>query len=63
MLGRLRDPASPPGQQDGELGPRLAVVCPQSDARTQILWGMRYVNGHYRTPYRAWLQESVYGWY
>ena len=34
-----------------------------SNARTQILWGMRYIRGSYVTPYRAWLHEMHYGWY
>jgi hypothetical protein len=51
-------PQALPGRKMATAGPDW-----QSDARTQILWGMRYVNGHYRTPYRAWLQESLYGWY
>jgi resuscitation-promoting factor RpfB len=35
----------------------------RSNARTQILWGMRYIRGSYVTPYRAWLHEMHYGWY
>jgi hypothetical protein len=35
----------------------------RTNARTQILWGMRYIRGAYVTPYRAWLHETHYGWY
>jgi hypothetical protein len=35
----------------------------KSNAATQILWGMGYIEGRYRTPYRAWRQECLYGWY
>lgn len=32
-------------------------------ARTQILWGMRYIRARYRTPYWAWAHSRQYGWY
>ncbi|HEY5985037.1 MAG TPA: hypothetical protein VIV12_01455 [Streptosporangiaceae bacterium] len=32
-------------------------------ARTQILWGMRYIKARYRTPYWAWVHSRAYGWY
>lgn len=35
----------------------------RTNARTQILWGMRYIRGAYVTPYRAWLHEMHDGWY
>jgi hypothetical protein len=35
----------------------------QWDARTQIRWGMRYIQDRYRTPYWAWRQQHAYGWY
>jgi hypothetical protein len=35
----------------------------QSSARTQILWGMRYIKARYRTPYWAWQHSRQYGWY
>ena len=35
----------------------------QWNARTQIRWGMRYIQARYRTPYWAWRQQHAYGWY
>jgi hypothetical protein len=35
----------------------------RSNARTQILWGMGYIESTYVTPFRAWLHEVHYGWY
>jgi hypothetical protein len=35
----------------------------KSSARTQILWGMRYIQARYRTPYWAWLHSRQFGWY
>ena len=35
----------------------------RSSARTQILWGMGYIESTYVTPFRAWLHEVHYGWY
>jgi hypothetical protein len=35
----------------------------RTSARTQILWGMRYIRARYRTPHRAWLHSRRYGWY
>jgi len=32
-------------------------------ARTQILWGMRYIRVRYRTPYWAWAHSRQCGWY
>jgi hypothetical protein len=32
-------------------------------ARTQILWGMRYIKSRYRTPYWAWAHSRDSGWY
>ncbi len=51
-------PQALPGSKMASAGPGW-----QSNVRTQILWGMRYITGRYRTPYRAWLQECLYGWY
>lgn len=33
------------------------------NARTQILWGMRYIRGRYGSPYGAWQHECSSGWY
>jgi len=35
----------------------------RTSARTQILWGMRYIKSRYGTPRRAWLHERRTGWY
>ena len=51
-------PQALPGSKMASAGPDW-----QWNPRTQILWGLRYIKGRYRTPYRAWLQECLYGWY
>ena len=35
----------------------------QTSARTQILWGLRYIKGRYGSPRNAWYHEASYGWY
>lgn len=35
----------------------------QTDARTQIRWGMRYIRSMYGSPKAAWAHEVNYGWY
>ena len=35
----------------------------QSCARTQILWGLRYIKGQYGSPRAAWGHELATGWY
>jgi hypothetical protein len=35
----------------------------RSSARTQILWGLRYIKGHYGAPAAAWAHELATGWY
>jgi len=35
----------------------------RSSARTQILWGLRYIKGHYGAPRAAWAHELATGWY
>jgi resuscitation-promoting factor RpfB len=32
-------------------------------ARTQILWGLRYIKGRYGSPAAAWAHELAAGWY
>jgi len=32
-------------------------------ARTQILWGLRYIKGRYGSPAAAWGHELATGWY
>ena len=51
-------PQALPGSKMASAGPDW-----RSNARTQILWGIRYIQGRYRTPYRAWRQQRLYGWY
>jgi resuscitation-promoting factor RpfB len=36
---------------------------PQSSARAQIDWGLKYIRFTYGTPCGAWSHESSYGWY
>jgi len=35
----------------------------RSSARTQILWGLRYIKGQYGSPAAAWAHELATGWY
>jgi hypothetical protein len=35
----------------------------RSCARTQILWGLRYIKARYGTPAAAWRHELATGWY
>jgi resuscitation-promoting factor RpfB len=35
----------------------------QSNARTQIRWGLEYISGTYGTPELAWDHELATGWY
>ena len=35
----------------------------RSCARTQILWGLRYIKGRYGSPAAAWRHELATGWY
>ena len=51
-------PQAFPGNKMSSAGPGW-----QWDARTQIRWGMRYIQDRYRTPYWAWRQLHAYGWY
>ena len=34
-----------------------------TDAYTQIIWGIGYIQAAYGTPQAAWAHELVYGWY
>ena len=36
---------------------------PQSDARAQISWGLRYIAVRYGTPCVAWNHETGWNWY
>lgn len=44
---------------------KMATAGPdwRTSARTQVLWGLRYIKGRYRTPYWAWVHERACGWY
>jgi hypothetical protein len=46
-------------------GSKMAAAGPgwRWNARTQILWGLRYIKACYRTPYWAWLHQHEDGWY
>lgn len=35
----------------------------RDSARTQILWGLRYIKSRYGSPARAWWHEMATGWY
>ena len=51
-------PQAFPGSKMSSAGPGW-----QWNARTQIRWGMRYIQGRYRTPYWAWRHLRGCGWY
>jgi hypothetical protein len=51
-------PQAMPGDKMASAGPGW-----QWNARTQILWGLRYIRACYRTPYWAWLHQHETGWY
>jgi hypothetical protein len=51
-------PQAVPGSKMSSAGPGW-----QWNARTQIRWGLRYIQDRYRTPYRAWRHQHVTGWY
>jgi hypothetical protein len=46
-------------------GSKMAAAGPdwQTNAATQIRWGMLYIKGTYETPCAAWAHEQRYGWY
>ena len=46
-------------------GSRMASAGPdwQTDAATQIRWGLRYIKGTYGSPCGAWDHEQATGWY
>jgi peptidoglycan DL-endopeptidase CwlO len=51
-------PQAVPGSKMASAGPRW-----QSSARTQILWGLRYIKSRYGSPAAAWAHEEAAGWY
>ncbi len=46
-------------------GSKMASVGPdwQSNAATQILWGLGYIDGRYGSPCAAWSHSQANGWY
>jgi hypothetical protein len=46
-------------------GSRMASAGPdwQTDAATQIRWGLEYIKGSYGSPCGAWAHEEATGWY
>lgn len=46
-------------------GSRMASAGPdwQTDAATQIRWGLEYIKGTYGSPCAAWAHEQSTGWY
>jgi hypothetical protein len=51
-------PQAVPGDKMSSAGPNW-----ESDARTQIRWGLQYIQGRYGSPYAAWEHELATGWY
>jgi hypothetical protein len=51
-------PQALPGSRMASAGPNW-----QSDAATQIRWGLGYIKGTYGSPCAAWAHEQATGWY
>ena len=51
-------PQAVPGSKMSSAGPHW-----QTSARTQILWGLRYIKVRYGSPEGAWNHELSTGWY
>jgi hypothetical protein len=51
-------PQALPGSKMASAGPDW-----QTDAATQILWGLRYIQSTYGSPCAAWSHEEAAGWY
>ena len=51
-------PQALPGSKMGSAGPDW-----QSNAGTQIRWGLTYIQGTYGSPCAAWSHEQADGWY
>jgi hypothetical protein len=51
-------PQAVPGSKMASAGPDW-----QSDAATQIRWGLSYIDGRYGSPCGAWSHEGSDGWY
>jgi hypothetical protein len=51
-------PQALPGSKMASAGPDW-----QTNAKTQILWGLGYIQGRYGTPCAAWAHSQSSGWY
>jgi hypothetical protein len=51
-------PQAMPGSQMASAGPDW-----QTDAATQIRWGLQYIQSRYGSPCGAWAHEEADGWY
>ena len=51
-------PQALPGSRMASAGPNW-----QTNAATQIRWGLRYIKGSYGSPCAAWGHELATGWY
>ncbi len=51
-------PQAVPGIKMSSAGPDW-----QNSARTQVLWGLRYIKAVYGKPRFAWIHEVEDGWY
>ena len=51
-------PQAVPGSKMSSAGPNW-----QTNAGTQIRWGLRYIKSRYGSPGAAWGHELAYGWY
>lgn len=51
-------PQALPGSKMSSAGPNW-----QSDAATQITWGLGYIQGSYGTPCGAWAHSQAFNWY
>lgn len=51
-------PQAKPGNKMASAGPDW-----QTNAKTQIVWGLSYIAGRYSTPCGAWAHSQATGWY
>jgi hypothetical protein len=58
VSGAYGIPQALPGARMGSAGPDW-----QSDAATQIRWGLEYIQSDYGSPCGAWAHEQSDGWY
>ena len=56
--GAFGIPQALPGSKMASAGPDW-----QTDAATQIKWGLEYIKGSYGSPCGAWAHEEATGWY